>query len=145
MKLQHAVKECFGLIISPDELACLASSIAQVCGGMATPKVDEYRYKIGAEIEFVRGMRDRLLTILSDQQQNNPSETSLNLSLAHSEVRTIVGALSEVANGDSILDWEFETLVGFEREYVRQLLSSLHRVLVNRGKDLRKLVLVQSL
>jgi hypothetical protein len=59
--------------------------------------------------------------------------------LRREELAIIVRSLGELANGLSIPEWEFPTLVGNTRAEVRELLASLHRLLVHYGKDLTAL------
>jgi hypothetical protein len=53
------------------------------------------------------------------------------IELSRRELMLLVRSLSELANGAQIQEWEFHTLIGVERDRVRDLLDVLHRHLVS--------------
>jgi hypothetical protein len=60
------------------------------------------------------------------------------LSLGRGEAAILVKLLGEMANGICIPEWEFRTLVGVSRRDVRDLLESIHLVLVMQISDRRQ-------
>jgi hypothetical protein len=144
MKLKETNCDYFVFSTSSKELSCIISGLGHLSGGIATPTKEEYKVVIGDDIEVVRELRNRLKLIGAGNGADGSTKL-LELLLSKNEIHTIVRAMVELANGVRILEWEFKTIVGHEREFVRKVLCSLHRLLVNRGQDLLNLKDLESL
>lgn len=74
--------------------------------------------------------RQELLSIEHRLPEWHDDETLYTEGFTRSELMVIVRSLSELANGVQIPEWEFHTLTGADRQDVRELLHTLHRILV---------------
>ncbi len=60
-------------------------------------------------------------------------DAAASVTLSRQELTILVRALTEIAYGVRIPDWEFATLLGFPRHEARTLLHQLHPLLVRSG------------
>jgi hypothetical protein len=122
--------------VSQTETSVLISSLGQVCGGMASLNPEEYVHRIGVQKSEIKTVRAKLIATRDVAADSNNEAGIIVLRLSQLETTILVRTMDELANGVAILDWEFQTLVGFKRQEVRNVLHDFHRLLVNRGRDL---------
>jgi hypothetical protein len=131
MKLIGSQKENFVVEMDASELRAVLTSLAHVLVVPPLPGVTHVLPRVGATTAEVEALRKGLC---------EANGTALHrFSFSRSDLLIIVRALDELANGVQILDWEFQSLTGFDRDAVREHLRQFHRLLANRGRDLEAL------
>jgi hypothetical protein len=72
-------------------------------------------------------------------QNNADSNHCFSFEFTSRQILIIVQAIDELANGFSLLDGEFDSIIGVTRGRMREHLTDFHKLLANKGKFLEAL------
>ncbi|HVT90812.1 MAG TPA: hypothetical protein VHD56_18305 [Tepidisphaeraceae bacterium] len=131
MKLLQLLDERFQIQVTRADLRILLASMGHI-----TPIIgsdEDFRIRFSCDKLDARRLSEKIGLILNSME----SDTFVVVLSKH-EALILVNAMSHVANGTRIYDWEFQTIVGALRIDVRSLLEQIHHLLVNSPKDLQK-------
>jgi hypothetical protein len=134
----------FLLRFSAEEVSMLCAALGHVANGLASPGDDYFVARLGVLPQELLSLRARLCGNPAPREpaihNGGPTEASFTVDsekggtamveTSSFNLHAMVRALNELVYGVSIPEWEFATIIGFERGELRELLDGLHRLLV---------------